>query len=128
FSVRPQIAMFAPSPANNPAVARPMPRLPPVTTATLPSSRPISGAASRHVTVMRLSMHAAADCIDGDDVSRTHTCEVDFKSVTLDQPCRLLLWLDEAELEQQILVLTKRRNAVERFWICPRHVLNLTAL
>ena len=77
---------------------------------------------------MRLSMHAAADCIDGDDVSRTHTCEVNFKSVSLDQPRRFLLWLDEAELEQQILVLAERRNAVERFGIAAGHILNFAAL
>src|SRR3954462_9131611 len=119
--------MFAPSRANNPAVARPMPRLPPVTTAILPSSRPMSGAASRHVAVMRLAMHAAPDRIDGDHIRGADARKVDFESIALNQPRRFFLRLDQAEFEQQVLVLAERRYAVQRFGIGSRHVLDFTA-
>src|SRR5579862_8913694 len=99
-SVRPQIAMFAPSRANSSTAWRPMPRLPPVTTATLPSRVPISGALACHVAVVRLAMHAAADRIDRHYIRGAHAREIDLEAIALDQPGRFLLRLYHAQLEQ----------------------------
>src|SRR3954469_7305317 len=94
--VRPQIAIEAPAAAQSSAVARPIPRLPPVMTTMLPSRASISGRlllALSHVAEVRFAVKPAADAVDRDDVGRRDAREVDRRAVTLDQPRRFLLRL-----------------------------------
>src|SRR5262249_46088516 len=103
--VRPHSASAAPSCANSSAVTRPMPRLPPVMTATFPSRMPMLfppafGVAADYEREACLTVHATPDRVDRHYVVRAHAGEVDLRPVAFHEPGCLLLGRDEAQLEQ----------------------------